>query len=201
MLNQCQFIGNLGADPETRTFNNGNKVVNLRLACTEKWKKDGQPQERTEWISIAIFSEGLTRVAEQYLRKGSKIFVQGKYTTRKWQDQSGNDRYSTEVVLQGFDAKLVMLGGNEGGPRSDDRGQQGGWRSGWWRRVANRRHPLRNVVEVTEHSAAVVIRWLRAANTQANLRKLWSELTPYAMNLPGVVKCKDDMKEALGGKD
>lgn len=123
MLNQCTFVGNLGRDPETRTFQNGNKVCNLRIACTEKWKdrESGERKEKTEWIPVAIFSEGLIRVAEQYLRKGSKVMVQGKFTTRKWQDQSGQDRYSTEIVLQGFDAKLVMLdsaggqGGSQGG--------------------------------------------------------------------------------------
>lgn len=123
MLNQCQFIGNLGADPETRTFQNGNKVCNLRLAASEKWKdkNTGERKERTEWVSVAIFSEGLARVAEQYLRKGSKVFISGKMRTRQWQDQSGQDRYSTEIVLQGFDAKLVMLDGKQdGGPHRDD---------------------------------------------------------------------------------
>lgn len=119
MLNSCQFIGNLGADPETRTFQNGNKVCNLRLAVSENWKdkNTGERKEKTEWVSVAIFSEGLARVAEQYLRKGSKVYISGKFTTRKWQDQSGADRYSTEIVLQGFDAKLVMLDGkaNDGG--------------------------------------------------------------------------------------
>lgn len=117
MLNQCQFIGNLGRDPETRTFQDGRKVCNLRIACTEKWtdKNSGERKERTEWISVAIFSEGLVRVAEQYLRKGSKVYVSGKMVTRKWQDQSGQDRYSTEIVLQGFDATLVMLDGKSGG--------------------------------------------------------------------------------------
>lgn len=113
MLNQCQFIGNLGADPEVRNFQNGNKVCNLRIACTEKWndKSSGERKERTEWVSVAIFSEGLVRVAEQYLRKGSKVYVSGRLQTRKWSDQNGQDRYSTEIVLQGFDAKLVMLDG------------------------------------------------------------------------------------------
>ncbi len=115
MLNQCNFIGNLGADPEVRSFNNGGKVCNLRLAVTEKWKKDGQAQERTEWVTVAIFSEGLVGVAERFLRKGSKIFVSGKMQSRKWQDAQGADRYSTEIVLQGFDAKLVMLDGPTGG--------------------------------------------------------------------------------------
>lgn len=120
MLNQCQFIGNLGADPEIRSFQNGGKVCNLRLAVTEKWKdKSGEQKERTEWVSVTIFSDGLIGVAERFLRKGSKVFVQGKLATRKWTDQSGNDRYSTEIVLQGFDAKLVMLDGAKGG-RGDD---------------------------------------------------------------------------------
>lgn len=114
MLNQCQFIGNLGADPEVRTFQNGGKVCNLRLAVTEKWKKDGETKERTEWVTVAIFSEGLIGVAERYLRKGSKVYISGKMQTRKWQDQSGADRYSTEIILQGFDAKLTMLDGPSG---------------------------------------------------------------------------------------
>lgn len=111
MLNQVQIIGNLGADPETRSFQNGGKVCNLRVAVTERWKSNGEQKERTEWVTVAIFSEGLVGVAERFLRKGSKVFVQGKLATRKWQDQQGNDRFSTEVVLQGFDAKLVMLDG------------------------------------------------------------------------------------------
>jgi single-strand DNA-binding protein len=115
MLNQCQFIGHLGADPESRSFQNGGKVCNFRLAVTEKWKdKNGERQERTEWVSVAIFSEGLAGVAERYLRKGSKVFISGKLQTRKWQDQSGNDRYSTEVVLQGPNAILTMLDGPQG---------------------------------------------------------------------------------------
>jgi single-strand DNA-binding protein len=123
MLNSCQFIGNLGADPETRTFSNGNKVCNLRLAVSESWKdkNTGERKEKTEWVSVAIFSEGLARVADQYLRKGSKVYISGKLTTRKWQDQSGADRYSTEIVLQGFDAKLVMLDGPSGEKRDSYR--------------------------------------------------------------------------------
>ena len=127
MLNQCQFIGNLGADPEIRTFANGNKVCNLRLAVTEKWTKDGEKKEKTEWVSVAIFNEGLAGVAERFLKKGSKVYISGKLATRKWQDQSGADRYSTEIVLQGFDAKLVMLDGPSGdksggyGPSSDSK--------------------------------------------------------------------------------
>ncbi|WP_420013503.1 single-stranded DNA-binding protein [Tateyamaria sp.] len=116
MLNQCQFIGNLGRDPETRTFQNGGKVCNLRLAVSEAWKdkNTGEKRERTEWVSVAIFSEGLVRIAEQYLRKGSKVFISGKLQTRKWQDQSGQDRYATEIVLQGYDAKLKILDTRKG---------------------------------------------------------------------------------------
>ena len=134
-VNKVILVGNLGADPETRTFQNGGKVCNLRIATSETWKdkQSGERRERTEWHSVAIFSDGLVRVAEQYLRKGSKVYLEGKLQTRKWQDQSGQDRYSTEVVLQGFDATLVMLdgragGGGGGGGYSDDR--SGGYDSG-----------------------------------------------------------------------
>ena len=122
-VNKVILIGNLGRDPEVRTFQNGGKVCNLRIATSETWKdrNTGERKERTEWHSVAIFSEGLVRVAEQYLRKGSKVYLEGKLQTRKWQDQSGQDRYSTEVVLQGFDATLVMLDG-----RSDGGGGGGG---------------------------------------------------------------------------
>lgn len=126
-LNKVTLIGNLGADPEVRTFGNGGKVCNLRIATSERWrdKNTGENREKTEWHTVAIFSEGLVRVCEQYLRKGSSIYLEGKLQTRKWQDQSGNDRYSTEVVLQGFDSKLVMLDGrNSGG--GDSGGNQGG---------------------------------------------------------------------------
>jgi len=112
-LNQCTFIGNLGADPDVRTFQNGNKVCNLRLAVSETWKDKatGERKEKTEWVSVAIFSEGLANLAAKYLKKGSKVYISGKLATRKWQDQTGADRYSTEIVLQGFDAKLEMLDG------------------------------------------------------------------------------------------
>ncbi len=121
-VNKVIIIGNLGRDPEVRTFQNGGKVCNLRIATSETWrdKSSGERREKTEWHSVAIFQEGLVRVAEQYLRKGSTVYIEGKLQTRKWQDQSGNDRYSTEVVLQGFDGKLVMLGGR------GDGGQGGG---------------------------------------------------------------------------
>lgn len=116
-VNKVIILGNLGADPEIRTFGSGGKVANLRIATSERWrdKNTGENREKTEWHTVAIFSEGLVRVVEQYLKKGSSVYIEGKLQTRKWQDQSGNDRYSTEVVLQGFDSKLVMLGGNQGG--------------------------------------------------------------------------------------
>ena len=116
-VNRVTLIGNLGADPEVRTFSNGNKVCNIRLATSEKWadKQTKERKERTEWHTVAIFQEGLVRICEQYLKKGSKVYLEGKLQTRKWQDQSGADRYSTEIVLQGFDGKMVMLDGKSGG--------------------------------------------------------------------------------------
>lgn len=139
-VNKVILIGNLGRDPETRTFNNGGKVCNLRLATSESWKdkQTGERRERTEWHSVAIFSEGLAGVAERYLRKGSKVYIEGQLRTRKWQDQSGNDRYSTEVVIDGFNGSLTMLdgrndgggGGGDYGGGSNDGGSGGGWGSG-----------------------------------------------------------------------
>ena len=132
MLNQCSFIGNLGRDPEIRSFSNGGRVCNLRLAVSEKWKdkNSGERKEKTEWISIAIFNDGLIGVAERYLRKGSKLFVQGKFTTRKWQDSSGNDRYSTEVVIDGFNGSLTMLDGpGEGDKWTQPQGDVGNGQS------------------------------------------------------------------------
>jgi len=135
-VNKVILIGNLGADPEVRTFQNGGKVCNLRIATSESWKdkNTGEKREKTEWHTVAIFSEGLVRVAEQYLKKGSKIYIEGALQTRKWQDQSGNDRYSTEVVLQGFGSTLVMLDGRSGGSGGGgDYGggqQQGGYGGG-----------------------------------------------------------------------
>ncbi|WP_095012705.1 single-stranded DNA-binding protein [Tsuneonella mangrovi] len=129
-LNKVMLIGNLGADPEIRSFQNGGKVCNLRIATSETWKdRDGQRQERTEWHTVAIFSEGLVNVCENYLRKGSKVYVEGQLQTRKWQDQSGNDRYSTEIVLRGFNGTLTMLDGAPGGG-----GQRGGGGGGDWNR-------------------------------------------------------------------
>lgn len=128
-VNKVILIGNLGADPEVRSFQNGGKVCNLRIATSESWKdrNSGERQERTEWHSVAIFSEGLAGVAERFLRKGSKVYIEGQLRTRKWQDQSGNDRYSTEVVLQGPGAVLTML---DGAPGQGGGGAGGGQRSG-----------------------------------------------------------------------
>ncbi|MCB2050374.1 MAG: single-stranded DNA-binding protein [Novosphingobium sp.] len=134
-VNKVILIGNLGQDPEVRSFQNGGKVCNLRIATSESWKdrNTGERQERTEWHTVAIFSEGLVNVAERYLRKGSKVYIEGQLQTRKWQDQSGNDRYSTEVVLRGFNGTLVMLdgpGGSGGGQRGGGNWDQGGGSSG-----------------------------------------------------------------------
>ena len=110
-VNKVILIGNLGKDPEIRTFQNGGKVCNFSVATSESWKdrNSGERQERTHWHNIAIFSEPISNVAEQYLRKGSKVYVEGQLETRKWQDQSGNDRYSTEVVIRPFSGSLTML--------------------------------------------------------------------------------------------
>ena len=112
-MNQCLFTGRLGADPEVRRNADGKPIVNLRLAVSDQWrdKNSGERKEKTEWIPVTIFSEGLCKIAEQYLSKGSRVLVQGSWKTRKWTDQSGQDRYSTECVLQGYDAKLQMLDG------------------------------------------------------------------------------------------
>lgn len=117
-VNKVILVGNLGADPEVRTLPSGGKVVNLSVATSERWKdrNSGEQRERTEWHRVVIFAEGLARVAEQYLRKGSKVYLEGQLQTRKWQDQSGQDKYSTEVVLQGFNSALTLLDGRgEGG--------------------------------------------------------------------------------------
>ncbi|MGA1342787.1 MAG: single-stranded DNA-binding protein [Hyphomonas sp.] len=132
-VNKVILIGNLGADPEVKQFQNGGQVCNLRVATTESWrdKATGEKKERTEWHAVAIFSEGLVKVAQSYLKKGSKVYLEGKLQTRKWQDKDGNDRYTTEVVLQGYDAALVMLDGRSdgagAGPRSgSEMGYAGG---------------------------------------------------------------------------
>eukprot|EP01037_Dinobryon_pediforme_P015930 gene15930-biopygen9675 len=131
-VNKVILVGNLGADPETRSFQNGGKVCNLRIATSESWKdrNTGDKQERTEWHTVAIFSEGLVGVAERFLRKGSKIYIEGQLRTRKWQDQNGQDRYSTEVVLQGPGAVLTMLDGAPGAGGGSGGGAGGGFGGG-----------------------------------------------------------------------
>ena len=137
-VNKVILVGNLGRDPEVRSFQNGGKVVNLRIATSENWKdrNTGERKERTEWHSVAIFSEPLVRIAEQYLRKGSKVYIEGQLETRKWQDQSGQDRYTTEIVLRPYRGELTLLdsaggsGGGGGGGYDDDRGGYGGGSSG-----------------------------------------------------------------------
>jgi len=137
-VNKVILIGNLGRDPEVRTFQNGGKVVNLRIATSENWKDrtTGERREKTEWHSVAIFSEPLGRIAEQYLRKGSKVYIEGQLETRKWQDQSGQDRYSTEVVLRPYKGELTMLdgrgegGGGGGSYGGGDGGYGGGYGGG-----------------------------------------------------------------------
>lgn len=128
-VNKVILVGNLGRDPEVRSFQNGGKVVNLRIATSENWrdKATGERKERTEWHSVAIFNENIAKIAEQYLRKGSKVYVEGQLETRKWQDQSGADRYSTEVVLRPYTGSLTLLDGREGGGGggSDERGGGG----------------------------------------------------------------------------
>ena len=131
-VNKVILIGHLGRDPEVRTFQNGGKVCNLSLATTETWKdkRTGDRQERTEWHRVSILADGLVGVADRFLRKGSKVYIEGQLETRKWQDQSGSDRYSTEIVLRPYAGTLVLLdrsegagssGGSSGGP---DRGGQ-----------------------------------------------------------------------------
>ena len=116
-VNKVILIGNLGADPEVRRTNDGRPVVNLRVATSDSWKDKttGERREKTEWHRVVIFSEGLCKIAEQYLKKGSKVYLEGALQTRKWQDKDGHDRYSTEVVLQGFNSSLTMLDTRGGG--------------------------------------------------------------------------------------
>lgn len=133
-LNKVMLIGNLGADPEIRTFQNGGKVCNLRIATSETWKdrQSGERKERTEWHTVAIFAEGLIGTVERFLKKGSKVFIEGQLSTRKWQDQNGQDRYSTEVVIRPFAGTLTFLdspgGGSGGGAQGG--GSYGGQRGG-----------------------------------------------------------------------
>jgi single-strand DNA-binding protein len=115
-VNKVILVGNLGADPEARSLPSGSEVVNLRVATSENWKdKDGNRQERTEWHRVTIFNENLGRVAKNYLRKGSKVYLEGQLQTRKWTDQAGVEKFSTEVVLQNFRGELVLLDAREGG--------------------------------------------------------------------------------------
>ena len=130
-LNKVTLIGNLGNDPEVRSMNNGGKVCTLSIATTESWKdkSTGEKREKTEWHRVVIFGDGLVRVAENYLKKGSKVYIEGSLQTRKWQDRDGNDKYTTEVVLQGFGGTLIMLDSrNSGSGRSynQDPGYGGG---------------------------------------------------------------------------
>jgi len=129
-VNKVILIGNLGNDPDVRQTSNGKPVVNLSIATSESWKdrNTGERKERTEWHRVVIFSEGLARIAEQYLKKGSKVYIEGQLQTRKWQDQSGVDKYTTEIVLQGFNSTLTMLDGrsDSGGGGFSGGGQQGG---------------------------------------------------------------------------
>ncbi len=127
-VNKVILIGNLGADPEIRSMQDGKPVCNLRVATTESWrdKSSGERREKTEWHRVVIFNEGLCRIAEQYLKKGSKVYLEGQLQTRKWQDQSGADKYSTEVVLQGFNSTLTMLDSRAGGGAGEHTNGNGG---------------------------------------------------------------------------
>src|SRR5437868_11163612 len=126
-VNKVILVGNLGADPEARSLNNGGEVVNMRVATSEQWKdRDGNRQERTEWHNVVIFNENLGRVAKNYLRKGSKVYLEGQIQTRKWTDQSGNDRYTTEIVLQKFRGELVLLDSAGRSAVGEDFGEVGG---------------------------------------------------------------------------
>jgi len=125
-LNKVTLIGNLGNDPEIRSMNNGGKVATLSIATTETWKdkQSGEKREKSEWHRVVIFGDGLTRVAESYLKKGSKVYIEGSLQTRKWQDRDGNDKYTTEVVLQGFGGTLIMLDSRNSGGQSQRQERQ-----------------------------------------------------------------------------
>ncbi len=130
-VNKVIIVGNLGRDPEVRRTGNGDPVVNLRIATSENWrdKQSGERRERTEWHSVVIFNEPLGRIAEQYLKKGTKVYIEGQLQTRKWQDQSGTERYSTEIVLQRYRGEMTILdsrGGGGGGGQDDGGGYGGG---------------------------------------------------------------------------
>ena len=122
-VNKATILGRLGAEPEVRSLNNGSKVVNLRIATSESWKdKDtGERKEKTEWHQVVIFNEGIAGIAEQYLKKGSQVYIEGKLQTRSWEDQSGQKKYTTEIVLQRYQGELVLLGGNDANEGQSDR--------------------------------------------------------------------------------
>lgn len=137
-VNKVILIGNLGADPEIKSFQNGGKIANIRIATSEQWKDrmTGERKERTEWHNVVINGDGLVGVVERYLKKGSKVYIEGSLRTRKWQDRDGNDRYTTEVVVAGMGGTLTMLdgapGGGGGGSRGGDSWSQGGGSGGGW---------------------------------------------------------------------
>jgi len=131
-VNKVILVGNLGADPEIRHTNDGRKIANLRIATSEKWrdKNSGEQKERVEWHRVTVFSEGIAKICEQYLKKGSTVYLEGQLQTRKWQDQDGNDRYSTEIVIQGYSGTLTMLGGNQSKQDSQQSNQREDGRPG-----------------------------------------------------------------------
>lgn len=128
-VNKVILVGNLGADPEIRNTQDGRPIVNLRIATSENWrdKSTGERKERTEWHRVVIFSEGLAKVAEQYLKKGSKVYIEGQLQTRKWQDQNGQDRYSTEIVISGFNGTLTMLDGKDSSKEDQNQDSAQDW--------------------------------------------------------------------------
>ncbi|MCW2348914.1 single-strand DNA-binding protein [Sphingobium sp. B11D3B] len=133
-VNKVILVGNLGADPEVKSFSNGGRICNLRIATSENWtdRASGERRERTEWHSVVIRSDGLIGIAEKYLRKGKKVYLEGSLQTRKWQDQNGQDRYSTEIVLSGPGAVMTMLDGGQGGGGGGGQGGGGGSRNDSW---------------------------------------------------------------------
>ena len=132
-VNKVILIGNLGADPEIRTLNSGDRVANLRIATSETWRDraSGERKERTEWHRVVVFNDGLVKVCENYLRKGSKVYLEGAIQTRKWNDQSGQEKFSTEIVLQKYRGELTMLDGRGEGGGAGDRDQGGGYGGGF----------------------------------------------------------------------
>ena len=146
MLNKVTLIGNLGADPEIKHTQDGRPIANMSLATSESWrdKSTGERKTKTEWHRVVCFNEGLCKVIEQYLKKGSKIFIEGKIKTRKWQDKDGKDRYSTEVVMENFDGKLLMLDGRNGGDSTDESGDEFGRGSSGGGAAPRRARPGRN---------------------------------------------------------